>query len=101
MGFPGQGELLFDGFQIVLDHLVHGGAAAKDLLVARDLAQRLLVFLFQGQNFQADQLVQAHLQNRGGLPLGKMQLLCIRLKTGRLKLDIGDVPRGQASPGVL
>ena len=80
---------LLEAVQLVDDDLGHGIPAVQDILIAIDVRHGILMLLDQGLYLQADQLVQAHLQDGVGLALRKGQLLRHDLGLFGLELDAG------------
>ena len=66
---------LLDLIQILHNDRRHGVIISQNILISGNARERLLVFLHQSVNLQADQLIKAHLQNRGCLALGEAELL--------------------------
>ena len=95
------GKLLPDGRQILLYHRIHMRSASEDFLIFLNPGQRGLVLLLQGQNLQANELVEPHFQDSRSLALGKMQLFRVLLKAQHPKADFRDVPGHQAGLGIL
>ena len=85
---PRNGELLLNGLQIFFNHLVHVFSSGQNLLVFFYLFKSLLIFLLQRQDLQADQLVEAHLQDGLGLLLCEAQLFRVGLEVWIRKLDV-------------
>ena len=79
---------LFVSFQFVNDHIRHRIIIVQDIFILFNVFQRLFMFLHERFDFQTDQFIEAHLQNRCCLLLGKAQFCCLFLGCRCLKRNI-------------
>lgn len=97
----GSAELCLDRIEIFLDDNVHVFLVGEDMLIFPDLPQGLFIRFLECKDLEADQLIEAHLEDRCRLALGKVKILCILLKARHTESDLFGISRHQAFLRVL